>query len=109
MSKDVVSRLGGLLALAIGAGVFWLFIWQPLDLAQLGVPEIRYSLKAFTIVPLCLVFGLAFLFMGSRLEYRTAKRDNLTPLGWVLFVIAAVFTAAGFWWFSSQFAALGYQ
>ena len=109
MSNDLKTRLGGLLAIAIGAAVFWFFILWPLQRAQAGVEQINLELKAFALVPLCLVFGLAFLVLGDRFDYRTAKHDNLTPRGWAFFVVVMALTGLGYWWFSSQFSALGYQ
>lgn len=105
---DIKARVGGILFLAIGAAVGWFFLWRPLQDAQSGAAEIHYQLKAFVLVPACLVFGLAFLFAGSRLNYRNAEKKTLTAVGWLLFAISAVLTAVGYWWLQQQFAALGY-
>jgi hypothetical protein len=45
---------------------------------------------------------------GERLQYRNAQHSNFTVTGWVLFLVAAAVTAAGYFWFQQQFAALGY-
>jgi hypothetical protein len=97
-----------LLVIAMGLAVLYFFLLMPLQQAQAGAPEIHYQLRAFALVPLCLVFGLVFLLLGERFEYRTADHKNLTPLGWAAFVVVAVLTALGWWWFDSQFTALGY-
>jgi hypothetical protein len=108
MGQDIRYRLGGLLSLAVGAGAAWFFLLMPLQEAQAGAPEVSYQLKAFLLVPLCVVFGLGFLFAGSRLQYRTEDHKNLTVIGWVLFAIVVVLTGAGYFWFDQQFSALGY-
>jgi hypothetical protein len=108
MVQELKYRLGGAVLLAVGLGVAWFFLLWPLQEAQSGVPEVSYQLKAFVLVPLCVVFGLGFLVAGSRLEYRTADHKNFTVVGWVLFIVAAALTAAGYFWFEQQFAALGY-
>ena len=108
MSQDLKTRLGGVLVLSIGAVIGWFFILGPLHQAQAGAPTVRYSLKAMVLVPACLVFGLAFLVGGDKLAYRDAERKRLTPLGWVLMVIFAAAAALCYWWFTQQFAALGY-
>jgi hypothetical protein len=45
----MLGRLLGLLILAIGLGVLYYFLLQPLAQAQAGVAEIRYSLRAFSL------------------------------------------------------------
>lgn len=108
MGRDISVRLGGLLAIAAGGAVFWFFILLPLQQAQAGAAEISYSNKAFLLVPLCAVFGLAFLIFGSRFEYRTEDHRNFTLGGWLAFGLAVVLTGLGWWWFDQQFTALGY-
>lgn len=103
-----MARLGGLLAIAIGLGAGWFFLVQPLHQAMGGAPEVSYSLRAFLLVPLCLVFGLAFLVLGANFKYRTDDHKNFTLLGWLLFGLVVVLTGLGYWWFDQQFAALGY-
>ena len=90
------TRAGGFLLLLVGAATAWFFLLRPLQDAQSGVPEIHYQLKAFVIVPACLVFGLGFLFAGNGLKYRDTEHKNLTVTGWVLFAIVAILTAAGY-------------
>lgn len=109
MLQDMKTRVGGLALIAVGAALGWYFVLGPLDEARRGVPEISYSLKIFLIVPLCLIFGAAFLVMGSRLSYRDQERKTLTLTGWILFALIALATAAGFWWFKEQFSTLGYM
>ena len=102
----MLGRLLGLLILAIGLGVLYYFLLLPLQQAQAGVAEIRYSLRAF--FPLCVVFGLAFMIGGSNLNYRNVEAKSLNPLGWTLFGLVVVLTGLGWWWFDQQFTALGY-
>ncbi len=109
MNRDIKARLGGLFLLLVGGGLGWYFMLKPLQAAQNHAAEVSYSLKAFVLVPFCLVFGLAFLVMGGGLQYRNAARKNLTPLGWALFVIGGILAAACFFWFKQQFTALGYS
>lgn len=107
--SSLKARAGGLLLLLVGAAIAWFFLLRPLQEAQAGVPEIHYQLKAFVIVPACIVFGLGFLIAGSGLKYRDADHKNLTAIGWILFAVVAVLTATGYWWLEQQFSALGYR
>ena len=108
MKHDIMVRLGGLAAILIGFAVLYFFLLLPLQAAYAGADEIHYELKAFALVPLCFVFGAVFLIMGESFEYRTADHNNLTALGWTFFVVIAVLTGLGWWWFDQQFTALGY-
>lgn len=108
MSSSMLARLGGLLCLAIAAGFGWFFIWEPLQAAQAGAPEVHYSTKAFVLVPFAAVFGLFFVIFGDSVPYRHVEKQSPTAAGWVLFLVAAVIGGLGFWWFDAQFDALGY-
>ena len=108
MVQDLKLRLLGLVFIAVGVAVGWFFLWLPLQEAQSGAPEVSYQLKAFILVPLCIIFGVGFVVAGERLQYRNAQHSNFTVTGWVLFLVAAAVTAAGYFWFQQQFAALGY-
>jgi uncharacterized membrane protein YidH (DUF202 family) len=108
MVQDLKLRLGGLVFIAVGVAVGWFFLWLPLQEAQSGAPEVNYQLKAFVLVPLCIIFGVGFLVAGERLQYRNAQHSNLTVVGWVLFILGMALGAAGYFWFQQQFAALGY-
>lgn len=103
-----MHRLGGLLCIAIALGAGWWGIWQPYQEALAGVPEVRYSIKVFVLVPAALVFGLFFLLVGDSVPYRDAAAQKLTPAGWLLMLVVALGSGAGFWWFKQAFAALGY-
>jgi hypothetical protein len=107
--QDLKIRAGGLLLVILGGMVAWFFLLGPLREAQAGVPEIRYQLKGFLLVPLCVVFGAAFLLGGSGLNYRDVERRQLTLTGWLLFAVIAVLTAVGYWWLQREFAELGYR
>jgi len=109
MLQDIKARLGGVALVILGLGLGWFFVLGPLQQAQQGVAEIRYSLKAFLAVPACLIFGIAFVLVGARLNYRDAARKSLTGTGWFLLVLVAIATAVGFWWVQQRFAALGYS
>jgi hypothetical protein len=109
MLQDMKARLGGLGLIALGLGLGWFFLLEPLQEARHGAHEVHYSLKAFFAVPACLIFGAAFLLLGTRFRYRNAAHENFTAVGWVLFGLVALTSAAGFWWFQQQFAALGYS
>ncbi|WP_200896899.1 hypothetical protein [Devosia soli] len=108
MGRGLLLRLGGLLAIAVGLGALYFFLWLPLQEAQAGAAQVSYQLRVFALVPLCLVFGLIFLLFGERFEYRTPDHKNLTAAGWIALAIVAALTAMGWWWFDQQFAALGY-
>ena len=108
MVQDLKLRLGGLVFIAVGVAVGWFFLWLPLQEAQSGAPEVSYELKAFILVPLCIIFGVGFVVAGERLQYRNAQHSNLTVVGWVLYILGMALGAAGYFWFQQQFAALGY-
>lgn len=103
------TRLGGLFCLAVAIAIGWYFIWRPLLEAQAHAAEVRYSLKAFVLVPMAGVFGLFFLLVGDSVSYRDEERQRFTAMGWLLFAVAALAGGLGFWWFKAQFAALGYS
>lgn len=112
MSHDLRIRLGGLLSIAIGLGVAWFTLWMPLQQARAGAAEISMHLKAaYVLVPFALVFGLAFLVGGTRTRYRdvTHQPPRLTPLGWMLMVLALVLAGVCFWYVQAQLATLGYR
>jgi hypothetical protein len=109
MLQDIKARLGGLALIALGLGLGWFFLLEPLQKASHGAHEVHYSLKAVFAVPACLIFGVAFMLLGKRLRYRDDAHKNFTAVGWILFALVALATAAGFWWFQQQFAALGYS
>jgi hypothetical protein len=98
-----------LVLIALGLGLGWFFLLEPLREARHGAHEVSYFLKAFLAVPACLIFGVAFVLLGKRLRYRDDAHKNFTATGWVLFGLVVLATAAGFWWFEQQFAALGYS
>ena len=77
MGANILYRLGGLLCLAVAAGFGWLFIWQPLQLAEAGAAEIDYSVKAFVFVPFAAVYGLFFLIVRASVPYRYEDRQKL--------------------------------
>ena len=108
MSRDLRLRLGGVVVIVLGVVLLWFFLLGPLRAAQAGAPEVSYSMRAFILVPFCLIFGIAFVLFGDRFEYRTADHKNLTAIGWALFAGVCALTALGWWWFDGQFTALGY-
>jgi predicted acyltransferase len=109
MNSDLRNRLAGLLFFAAGGALGWWGIWLPLQAARAQVPEVRYHLEIFALVPLTLVFGLFLVIAGDKLPYRDAARNRLTPTGWMLFAIIAICAAGSFFWLKSSFAELGYQ
>jgi hypothetical protein len=109
VSKDLLYRLGGVLLIALGAALGWFEILRPLRAAINHAPEVRYDVKIFALVPVCLVFGAFFLLGGARWPYRDAEHKSLTPAGWTLMAVVAVAGIGSFLWFSQRFTALGYQ
>jgi hypothetical protein len=109
MSGGIGHRIGGLICLLVAAGFGWFFIWHPLQQAQAHSPEVEYSIKAFVLVPFAAVFGVFFLLFGDSVPYRNAEKQNFTAAGWILFLVAMVASGLAFWWFKTQFAALGYS
>lgn len=109
MSSSILHRLGGLLALAIGAATAWWFILGPLAAARAGAPEVSYSTKAFVLAPFAIVFGLFFILFGDRVPYRHVEKQAPTTAGWILLVVAGAASAACFFLFKQQFASLGYR
>ena len=108
MGANLLYRIGGLFCLAVAAGFGWFFIWQPLQQAQAHAPEVEYGIKAFVLVPFAAVYGLFFLIFGDSVPYRNHEKQNFTLAGWLLFLIAAVASGVGFWWFDAKFDELGY-
>jgi drug/metabolite transporter (DMT)-like permease len=109
MGTNLLYRIGGLICLVAAAAFGWFFIWLPLQQAQAHAAEVEYSVKAFVFVPFAAVFGVFFLIFGDSVEYRNVEKQTPTAAGWVLFLIAMVAGGLGFWWFDSQFSALGYH
>ena len=109
MDSGMMHRLGGLLCLAVAAGVGWWGIWQPWQAALHHAPQVGYNTKVFVLVPFASVFGLFFLIFGNSVAYRIPEKQNFTPAGWLLMALALVAGGAGFWWFQAQFGALGYS
>lgn len=108
MSGAILVRLGGLLCLAVALGFGWFFIWEPLQAARAGAPEVEFSTKAFVLVPFAAVFGLFFLIFGDSVPYRHVEQQKPTMAGWLLFLIAATAGGLCFWWFDREFDRLGY-
>jgi hypothetical protein len=108
MSGSIMARLGGLLCLALAAGFGWFFIWEPLQAAQAGAPEVNFNTKAFVLVPFAAVFGVFFLIFGDSVPYRHVEQQKPTAAGWVLVLAAAAVGGVGFWWFDAKFDELGY-
>lgn len=108
MRSSLLARFGGLLCLAVALGFGWFFIWEPLQAARAGAPEVKFGTKAFVLVPFAAVFGLFFVIFGNSVAYRHVERQVPTAAGWILFLIAAVAGGLGFWWFDREFDRLGY-
>ncbi|HYH78382.1 MAG TPA: hypothetical protein VEX86_01250 [Longimicrobium sp.] len=112
MTEDLRIRLGGLLCLALALPAGWYFIMRPVRLAQAGAPEITMHINAaYVLVPLMLVFGLAFVAGGENARYRDVTQNPPKPtlLGWVLMGLSLLAAGACFWWVQAQFSALGYR
>jgi FtsH-binding integral membrane protein len=112
MSQDLKIRLGGVLSIVIAAVAGWWAILLPLQQARAGAAQVSMQLKAaYVLVPLALVFGVAFVALGSRMHYRDTTRTppTLTPLGWTLFALVAVLSGVLFWVVQSQLSAMGYR
>ena len=109
MSGNILHRLGGLIAVVIGAGTAWFFILGPLAAARAGAPEVSYSTKAFVLAPFAIVFGLFFILFGDSMPYRHVEAQKPTTAGWILLIVAGAASAACFFWFKQQFASLGYR
>lgn len=108
MTGAILARLGGLLCLAVALGFGWFFIWEPLQAARAGAPEVEFSTKAFVLVPFGAVFGVFFVIFGNSVPYRHVEQQKPTTAGWLLLLIAAVAGGLGFWWFEREFDRLGY-
>jgi hypothetical protein len=54
------------------------------------------------------VFGVFFLLLGDSVPYRNVEKQNFTAAGWILFLVAMAVSGLAFWWFKTQFVALGY-
>jgi flagellar biosynthesis protein FliQ len=109
MFGEVKYRLGGLLALVVGAAVGWSAIWQPLQQADLSADTVTWMPRVVVLLAVCAVFGLYLLFTGNRYPYRDVERSTLTTAGWILFAIIAVAAVTGFFWMDMTLKSLGYH
>ena len=108
MSDDLKIRLTGAFLAGAGTAMGWWLILGPYRQALAGAPEVEVHFKAFFIVPIMLIFGLAFLGFGARLPLRGADRDRQRRAGFLIFGVVAVIAGVTWWLLKSQFAALGY-
>jgi len=112
MTQDLKIRMGGLASLAGAVAGGWFFLMRPLQQARAGAPEITMDIKgAYVLVPLLLVWGVAFLVGGQRTRYRdvSVHPPKPTPLGWALTLVSLAAAGAVFWWMEAQLSALGYR
>jgi len=109
MIRDLLHRLGGLVALGLGLATAWWGILSPLEAARAQAPEVHYDIKLFVLAPLLLIFGLFFLLVGDRVPYRNPEQRKLTVVGWILMAVVAVAAFGSYFLLKQQFSALGYQ
>ncbi len=106
------GRLIGAILLAAGLGIGWFFIWEPLEQARANVPEVKFGIKAFLIVPLCSIVGLAML-LGGNSVYELVDGPPKTAKQWLLTGPLVLISLAASWfgwrWFEAQMTALGYS
>lgn len=101
--------LAGLGLILMGLAFGYYFVYLKVVDMQNHVPELRYSLKAMILVPMCFVFGLYYaIFQPSG----TGKWDDLEPREKPVFVVALISfaLAAGllYYWFDTQLKLYGY-
>jgi hypothetical protein len=109
VTRDLLHRLGGLLALGVGLALAWWGILSPLEAARAHAPQVSYDIKLFVLAPLVIVFGLFFLLAGDRVPYRKPAEQKLTTVGWILMAVVTVAAFGSYVLLKQQFAALGYQ
>jgi|GEM_PF-5161045 len=108
MSDDFKIRITGAFLAGIGTALGWWLILGPYRQALAGAPDIEIHFKAFFIVPLLLIFGVACMVFGEKLPLRGADKEKQRRAGYILFAIIAVIAGLVWWVLKSQFAALGY-
>ena len=102
------ARAFGLACLVVAVAAAWWGIWEPLRAAEAGAERVRYSISVFVLVPAAGVFGLFFLIAGDRVPYRDGARKIPTPTGWVLLLLMAAGSAAGYAWFKERMTGAGH-
>ena len=100
----ILTFLGGLIA-----GWFW--VLGPLREAHAQVPEVKYNIKTFMVVPLTVIMGLMLMTWGERVWIILhGTPDNAKDWGYRIGMIALAGGLAWLsWiWFSGQMTAMGY-
>jgi hypothetical protein len=110
---DTRTRIIGVVVLAIGLGLAYVFAYLPLDEARQHAESINVSLKPVVLAPVFALFGVFTLAFGQRgrgwLQIETNGVRKMKPAGW-LFTVVALGAGIGFHqWLEAALRALGYR
>ena len=94
--------------LAIGAAVFWGYVWTPLQVAAAHGPSFEWSTKGVIFAPLLLATGLLYTVMGNSAWRLMGLDGKPSKVGVALSVLV---TATGIvleFWLRAHLESLGY-
>ena len=115
--RDLKWRLIGLVFVAPGVAVAWIFGLGPLREAQAGAKQVSYEIKAFVAAPFAVVIGLFLIGGGAAVgemiggplagRFRTATGGHKL-LALAMLGVGAAASFLAWWWFDAELHRLGY-
>jgi len=104
----MTNRLIGLLLLGIGAFLAYSCIYSPLEKARAGDTNLSLSMTGTVIVPLLLLYGLAYLMLGEQATEIFGERKNPKPAAYVAAIVLVGIGFGVYFWLRSTLEGYGY-
>ena len=105
-------RIYGLVAIIIGAIMLWVFIFNPISMAENGAEDITIYRKLAMIGMAICGFGFLMAILGENvikmLPDTDANLSDIPLICWVTILSMSGVMIYGWWWFESQLKQLGY-
>ena len=109
MSQALKERGMGVLLIALGLGLSYVFIYAPYTSIMAGEPEVSIGLKRALFGPLALMLGLLYVALGER---AAALCGRTAPPTWKTNALVGLLLAVSclpYLWLHAQFVAHGYS
>lgn len=99
----------GIVLLVAGCALLYLGVIDPLTAADDEAVDVTLYQKATFLVPITLVYGVAYTFFTDRAMRMLGSRIKPTRLGWVVILVLVAAGVVLFVWMRSKLESMGYR